>query len=63
MYLIPKSPTARAHKLNPKGKPFCGAHITGGVRAKDLEDRKVCGNCSQAEQGRRRVLLTAKGRG
>ena len=62
MYLIPRSPTARAHKLNSNGKPFCGAHITGGVRSMSDRGRKVCDNCYQAEKGRRRVLLTAKGR-
>jgi len=63
MFLIPKSPTGKAHKLNPKGKPFCGAHITGGTRSKEAEGYKVCGNCGQAERGERRVMLTARGRG
>lgn len=60
MYLIPKSETARAHELTPKGKPWCGAHITGGIRSEDDQGRKICDNCFQAKKGRRRVLITSK---
>jgi len=63
MFLTPKSPTGKAHKLNPKGKPFCGAHITGGTKVKEIGDHKGCDNCNQAESGERRVMLTARGRG